>query len=200
MNAEQAFNAGGGVLSEPLKPVKESIASMLHIKLENGELDNKISIEIENLTVVKENDQEQSAGSDKYPAPSTPQLKQGARLLDDGDCQDQTNCSAEKENVEQDVESKSVETTFGDSVVEDTVLIGQPEMPEKTTVKEEENSGNGSKSEGHISSHLHNGESLNSVIGGADNPSKLSSLTNSSVSKSNRKKMKVRHFLVVTNK
>ncbi len=59
------------------------------------------------MCLVHENDNEHSAGSDKYPAPSTPQLKQGARLLDDGDCHDQTNCSTEKENGEQDGESKS---------------------------------------------------------------------------------------------
>ncbi|XP_062073756.1 two-component response regulator-like APRR2 isoform X2 [Humulus lupulus] len=217
----KAFNAGGGALSKPLKPVKESIASMLHLKVEKEEPDTKISIEMENSSGIKENNQEQSAGSDKYPAPSTPQLKQGARLLDDGDCQDQTNCSAEKENGEQDGESKSVETTYGDSVAEDALLIGEPEMQAKSMVKEEEDSVDGSKSESecHMSPHqhnddspnnvmsphlnnddssnnvifphLHNDDSPNNVIGGVNNPSKASALTNSSVSKSNRKKMKV---------
>ncbi|KAM6557439.1 hypothetical protein CsatB_004458 [Cannabis sativa] len=232
----KAFNAGGGTPPEPLKPVKESIASMLQLKLEKEEPNTTISIEVENLSGNKENNHEQSAGSDKYPAPSTPQLKQGARLLDDGDCQDQTNCSTEKENGEQDGESKSVETTYGDSVAEeDTLLIGEPEMQAKSIVKEEEDSVDGSKneSESHMSPHLHNDDSPNNaisphlhnddcpnnvisphlhnddnsnnvmfpqlhnddspntVIGGANQPSKASALTNSSMSKSNRKKMKV---------
>ncbi|PON51822.1 Two-component response regulator [Trema orientale] len=185
----KAFNAGGGLLPEPLKPVKESIASMLHLKLENVEPDSKISVEIDNLSEIKENDQEQSAGSDKYPAPSTPQLKQGARLLDDGDCQDQNNCSAEKENGEQDGDCKSVETTYGDSAADDTILIGETKTPVKTMIKKD--SIDASKSESHMSSHLHNGNSLINVIGGADNPGKASGLTNTSLSKSNRKKMKV---------
>ncbi|KAL5551217.1 hypothetical protein UlMin_001393 [Ulmus minor] len=186
----KAFHAGGGVVSEPLKHVKESIVSKLELNIENGEQDNKMSIETENLSKIQENDQEQSAGSDKYPAPSTPQLKQGSRLLDDGDCQDQPNSSADKESGEHDGESKSVETTFGDSVAEVTLSTGQPQLS-STMVKEEEDSVDGSKSDINMSSDLHNGENLNNSSGAAENPRKVSAPKNSSGSKSNRKKMKV---------
>ncbi|XP_024026471.1 two-component response regulator-like APRR2 isoform X1 [Morus notabilis] len=187
----KAFNAGGGVLSEPLKPVKESPAFMLHVDMENGDPDKKILNERENSSEIQENDHEQSTGSDKYPAPSTPQLKQGARLLDDGDCQDHTNCSPEKESGEQDGESKSVETTLGDSVAEATLLVDQPEMPSKLIVKEEEESVDGTKNESNMSSKLKHGDSQRKVNGSAENPTKASGLNNSSLSKSNRKKMKV---------
>lgn len=191
---------------------------MLHVKLEKEEPDEKVSMEIEDLSETQENDHEQSAGSDKYPAPSTPQLKQGARLLDDGDCQDQTNCSAEKESGEQDGESKSVETTCGDSVAEVTHLIDPPEMAGTSRVKEEEDFAGGSKNEGNtyshqqsdgtsshqhdddtsshqhggnISSHQHSGDCTKNVNVSAENASKASGLNNSCLSKSNRKKLKV---------
>lgn len=191
VNAEQAFNAGSAVLSEPPEPVEEPLVSMLHVDVENGEPKKKISIERENTSEIHENDHEQSIGSDKYPAPSTPQLKQGARLLDDGDCQDQTNCSHEKESGEQDGESKSVETTLGDSVAEATLLADQPEMPSTTMLKEEEESVDGSKNESNPTSQLGNGDGQNKVNGGAENPTKPSGLNNSGLSKSYRRKMKV---------
>ncbi|GMN30758.1 hypothetical protein TIFTF001_002950 [Ficus carica] len=187
----KAFNAGSGVLSEPPEPVEEPLVSMLHVDVENGEPKKKISIERENTSEIHEIDHEQSIGSDKYPAPSTPQLKQGARLLDDGDCQDQTNCSHEKESGEQDGESKSVETTLGDSVAEATLLADQPEMPRTTMLKEEEESVDGTKNESKPTSQLGNGDTQNKVNGGAENPTKPSGLNNSGLSKSNRRKMKV---------
>nr|XP_043609501.1 two-component response regulator-like APRR2 [Erigeron canadensis]XP_043609509.1 two-component response regulator-like APRR2 [Erigeron canadensis]XP_043609516.1 two-component response regulator-like APRR2 [Erigeron canadensis] len=66
--------------------------------------------------------EEVSVESDKYPAPSTPQLKQGMRLVDNGDChdQDQTHVSNEKESVDHDGESKFVETTCDDLVGDTT--------------------------------------------------------------------------------
>lgn len=191
VNSEQAFNAGGGILSEPDKPVKESIVATLKLNLESEQPDDKISIEKENVYEIQENDPEQSAGSDKYPAPSTPQLKQGTRLLDDGDCQDQTNCSTEKENGEQDGESKSVETTCCNTIVEGALSRSQPQMLENTAVKEEEDSADGSKNESDMSSHPHNGGSFNNINSGAEIPSKASGLNDLCGSKSNRKKMKV---------
>ncbi|CAA7042878.1 unnamed protein product [Microthlaspi erraticum] len=91
----KAFNDGGSSVSESLKPVKESVVSMLHL------------------------DTDMTSTDEKDPAPSTPQLKQVSRLLD-GDRQDNVNCSmenvnssTEKESAEdQDIgESKSVDTT-----------------------------------------------------------------------------------------
>ncbi|XP_015896804.2 two-component response regulator-like APRR2 [Ziziphus jujuba] len=188
----KAFNAGGGLLSKPDKHVKESIVSTLQLKLEkDGEPNDKISMENENVDEIQENDPEQSPGSDKYPAPSTPQLKQGTRLLDDGDCQDQTNCSTEKENGEQDSESKSVETTCCNTIVEGALSTGQPQMQENTTVKEEEDSADGSKNENDMLSHPHNDGSFNNISSGAEIPRKASGLNNLCGSKSNRKKIKV---------
>lgn len=192
----KAFNAGGSILCESLKPVKESVASMLQLPLENGELNNKISSETKNGSLVYENDHEHSGGSDKYPAPSTPQLKQGARLLDDGDCQDQTNCSTEKDNGEQDGESKSVETTCGDSIAEGTLQDGKPQTQHECLIKEDGESADGFKSDGKVSPHQHNKDNLGNIIGGggsgggAEIPSKPSGF-NSSVTRANRKKMKI---------
>jgi hypothetical protein len=50
VNTEQAFSAGGSNLSESLKPVKESVVSMLQLQPENGEPDNRISVETENVS------------------------------------------------------------------------------------------------------------------------------------------------------
>ncbi|TKY55543.1 Two-component response regulator APRR2 [Spatholobus suberectus] len=108
----KAFNAGASVVSESLKPVKESVVSMLQLQTDNEQCESRVSIVIEKVSRFTDNDHEQSPGNDKYPAPSTPQLRQGTRLLDDGDCQEQTNCSTEKESGEHDGESKSVETTY----------------------------------------------------------------------------------------
>lgn len=155
-------------------------------------------MEKETVYEVQENDPEQSPRSDKYPAPSTPQLKQGTRLLDDGDCQDQTNCSTEKENGEQDGESKSVETTCCNTMVEGA-STSQPEMPAKTMVKEEEDSAEGSKSESDVFSHQHNEGGFNIISSGAENPSKVSGFNNSCRSKSSRKKMKVMKIKVFIN-
>ncbi|PQQ01976.1 two-component response regulator-like APRR2 [Prunus yedoensis var. nudiflora] len=178
----KAFNAGGSAISESLKPVKESVVSILQIKQETEEQKCKISVETENVSRVHESDREQSVGSDKYPAPSTPQLKQGSRLLADGDCQDQINCLSEKESGENDSESKSVETTCGNPIDEGTVQMSEPQMARKTVVKEENDSVNGSQ-------HPHNRNSANDVGAAAENLSKASAPNNSC--KSNRKKMKV---------
>ncbi|GFZ16574.1 CheY-like two-component responsive regulator family protein [Actinidia rufa] len=71
----RAFNAEGNELSESLKPVKESMVSLLHFQLENGEQKSSISEETEHETAVEENGQGQSEESDEYQAPPTPQLK-----------------------------------------------------------------------------------------------------------------------------
>lgn len=67
----------------------------------------------------QEHNEEVSIESDKYPAPSTPQLKQGIRLVDN---EDQTNLSTEKDCVEHDGECKFVEITCDDHLVVDIVM------------------------------------------------------------------------------
>ncbi|KAL1200670.1 Two-component response regulator-like APRR2 [Cardamine amara subsp. amara] len=116
----KAFNDGGSSVSGSLKPVKESVVSMLHLDT--------------NMTT-----------DEKDPAPSTPQLKQISRLLD-GDCQEHINCSmenvnssTEKENMEdQDIgESKSVDNTNDDKVVVKEER-GESEKEEEGEEEEEE--------------------------------------------------------------
>ena len=109
---------------------------MLHLQLENGKPKNEDSDKTEDASMIHENDRLPSAGSDKYPAPSTPQLEQGGRLLDDGDCQDHTNCSTEKESGEQDGESKSVETTSENAIPEVTAPVGQPQEIGRASCRE----------------------------------------------------------------
>lgn len=184
LNFNQAFNAG----SESLKPVKESVESMLQLQADKGQLENStISIDLENVSKFSDNDHEQSAGSDKYPAPSTPQLKHGARLLDDGDCHEQTNCSIEKESGEHDGESKSIETSCENLNAESSP---QPRKPEETLIKEEEDFANGSKDENAASPNPHNRKFLSNADGNTS-PNKTGVLNDSCENKANRKKMKV---------
>ncbi|GLU05453.1 hypothetical protein SLE2022_225540 [Rubroshorea leprosula] len=183
----KAFNAGRNVLSDSLKPVKESVVSILHLELENGKPKD------ENLPKTEDasNDSEQSPCSDKYPAPSTPQLKQGERLLDDGDCQDHTNCSTEKESAELDGESKSVETSCGNSVVEVTVPVSQTQTIRKTVVKKEDDLADSSKSEGSTYPSPLNKTNQKDSLVVAEKPATTSGLHNSCANKANKKKLKV---------
>ncbi|XP_048230587.1 two-component response regulator-like APRR2 isoform X2 [Ricinus communis] len=184
----KAFNAGGNVVSDSLKPVNDSGASIPQLKVETEERKNKNLERTENVSPAHENEYEQSPLSDKYPAPSTPQLKQGARLLDDGDCQEHTICSTEKESGEQEGESKSVETTC--AMTDVTPQIDHPQSLSETTIKEEDESVDGVKSADNISSHPQNKDSLNSSDGSAENPNKASRHHKSYGTKVNRKKMK----------
>lgn len=187
----QAFNAGGSALSDSLKPVKESVVSMLHLKLENGESKNEKSENTEYVSVAQQSGNEQPEANDKYPAPSTPQLKQGGRLLDDVDCQDNTNCSIEKESAEQDGESKFVETTCDNSTADGTLQENQPQRPRETLVKEEHDPTNGSKTECNMLPLPCEKENLKGSSCVIENRSKASGLQNACGNKANRKKMKV---------
>lgn len=186
----KAFNAGESNLSESLKPVKQSLVSMLQLKLENQKPKNNEADERENVALTDEKEQEQSVGSDKYPAPSTPQLKQGARLLDDGDCQDHINSSTEKDSVEQVGESKSVETTSGDSIAAVNGQVVQPEEVLDIIVKEEVGVADGLKSGGNMHPCAQSKDGPNDSHG-FNNPSKASGLHSTFGNKANRKKMKV---------
>ncbi|GFZ15425.1 CheY-like two-component responsive regulator family protein [Actinidia rufa] len=187
----KAFNAGGRDLSESLKPVKESVVSMLHLELGNGEAMSSISVKTENETALEENEQEHSAGIYKYPAPLTPQLKQGLRLVDDGDCQDQTNCSSEKESMDQDEESKSVDINCGNVVDENIVQTSPPQVLWETVNKDEDEAPGGCKSESTMSSCLQNKDGPSDSGGDPGSPFKASGIETSYGNKANRKKLKV---------
>jgi hypothetical protein len=191
MDPEQAFNAGGSVQSKSLKPVKDSVVSMLELKDGLEENENKNMEKTENVSQAQESNEQQSPASDKYPAPSTPQLKQGERLLDDGDCQDHINCLIEKESVEQEGDSKSVETTCAMS--EETLQAGDPQSFTETVIKEEDDSTDGVKSENNMCPNSQNKDTLNHSNGCAE---KASSLHNSHGTRANRKKMKVTDYSV----
>ncbi|XP_050231116.1 two-component response regulator-like APRR2 isoform X2 [Mercurialis annua] len=184
----KAFNAGGNAFSESLKPVKDSVASMVKLKVETEIPKNENSERIYNVSLADEIDYEQSPHSDKYPAPLTPQLKQGARLLDDGDCQEHTNFSTEKESGEQEGECKSVETTSATTDV--TFQVDHPQSLSETIIKEEDDSVDGVKSVDNISDHPQNKGSSIKLDGKAENANKASGLHNSFGTRGSRKKIK----------
>ncbi|KAL9326790.1 hypothetical protein ACSQ67_007435 [Phaseolus vulgaris] len=132
----KAFSSGASILCESLKPVKESVVPMLQLQKDNEQHESSVSIDIEKVSRFTDNDHVLSPGNDKYPAPSTPQLMHGTRLLDDGDCQERTNCSTEKESGEHDGESKSVETTCGNLNAE-TESTAQERKSEITLARKE---------------------------------------------------------------
>lgn len=176
---------------------------MLQLKVEIEENKNENLEKTEHASLADENSHEQSSASDKYPAPSTPQLKQGERLLDDGDCQDHTNCSIEKETGEQEGESKSAETTS--EMAEETLQVSHPQSLREAVIMEEDELADGVKSKNNLCPHLQNKDSLNNSNDGAENPRKASDLHNSGGMRANRKKLKVtelivniKHFLKLT--
>lgn len=152
---DQAFNAG----ENALKPVEDFLDSTLQLEVDSEAM-NEAAEEV------------------KVTSPSTPQLKQGLRLLDDGDCQDHTNSSTEKECGGQEGDSKSVETTF--ALTEVIQPVEHHLSTSEAAVKEEDDSVNVLKSASNISSHLQNT--------GDENRIKASSLPHS---KATRKKSKV---------
>ncbi|XP_019190939.1 PREDICTED: two-component response regulator-like APRR2 isoform X2 [Ipomoea nil] len=160
----KAFNAGEKDVSESLKPVKESIVSMLQLESRNSGADAQNSSE-----TIRENSQEFSSDSDKYPAPSTPQLKQGARSLDD--------------SVERDEESKSVETTCCNSGSSTNPAISPPVLlVEASSIKGECKSSPDHKSRTDAPVNVSNESAA---------PNKPSRVNSSSGTKANKKKLKV---------
>ncbi|XP_019424347.1 PREDICTED: two-component response regulator-like APRR2 isoform X2 [Lupinus angustifolius] len=184
----KAFSARESVLPDSLKPVKKSVESMLQPQTENGQHENKISVELDNVSMLSDDDHDHSAGSDKYPAPSTPQLKQGERLLDDGDCQDQSNCFTEKESGEHDGDSKSVDTSCENLNTEGTAQTGKPA---KALIKGEEDFADCCKGESTISPNQRHRKFLSKAGGITTSPNKAGVPRDSREIKANRKKMKV---------
>uniref|UniRef100_A0A7N0U4A2 Two-component response regulator-like APRR2 n=1 Tax=Kalanchoe fedtschenkoi TaxID=63787 RepID=A0A7N0U4A2_KALFE len=131
---------------------------------------------------------DRSPGDDKYPAPSTPQLKQ-VRLLDDAGCHDQTNWSSEKDSVAHYEESKSVETTSCNAAPDMSLEAG--EQMHESVVKEENNSADGCKSESDTFPGQKNEAETSSLGGNTRKQSKVSESPSPCGAKTNRKKMKV---------
>ncbi|CAI0418390.1 unnamed protein product [Linum tenue] len=184
----KAFNAGTAtVQSESLKSMKDSVVSKLQLKVEieeagNGKSDNDAETE-NNVSPTDDN----NGGSDVYPAPSTPQLKQGGRLLDDGDCQDHTNFSTEKETAEQEEESKFVETSV--AMAELSMQVDTENITDGK-IKEEDDLSSGTRPDNPTSPLAQNSMDHKKSDGVQDG-SKASSLKTSGITKASRKKMKV---------
>jgi len=167
LNFMQTNNAGANGLSESLKPVKESVESLESVlQLQTGNEQDKthkrtMSIDLENVSRFGDDEKEQSV-CDKYSAPSTPQMKHVTRLLDDGDCHEQTNFSTEKESGEHDGECKLVEASCENLNAESSP---QPIEHQETLIKEEEDFANGSKGERAVSPNLRNEKFLTNADG-----------------------------------
>ncbi|XP_043693291.1 two-component response regulator-like APRR2 isoform X2 [Telopea speciosissima] len=148
----KAFNAGGTGVSKSLKPTKDTIISRLQLQAETMNPKNENLLEAEGEVQPHKHDHDQSADSDRFPAPSTPQLKRGGRLLDDGDCQDQPNCSMEKDPGDQESDLKSVDITCSNLAEETTSKVDPVPMAQVAGIKEEDDSPDGSQNESNISS------------------------------------------------
>lgn len=176
----KAFHSGGKNVSESLKPVKESLLSLLELQQVKREDTN----EAEPLTSVEENQKESPPCCDKYPAPSTPQQKQGVRSVDDNDLQDHTILSNEQDSGVHEGDTKSVETTCCGSIAETAVLADSA----RAITKEEHDSAVDQNMEDPIATC--NDCPINSSIGSAHR-NKASGVHSSSGTKANTKKMKV---------
>ncbi|XP_077235241.1 two-component response regulator-like APRR2 isoform X2 [Tasmannia lanceolata] len=203
----KAFNAGESVLSKSLKPVKETVVSILQHQSETAETENQNPLETENSAQAQENGHKQSWGSDRYPAPPTPQLEPG-RLLGDEDSQDQHNISVKKESTEHDGEStelrksscseiQSVENTCNHSDGAVYLEENLPSNPAGDANEEEVDSADGSKTnecittkEHMTSSHLQNGDNVECSVEDG-NHKKATFLPNSRGTRANRKNTKV---------
>ncbi|XP_068635495.1 two-component response regulator-like APRR2 isoform X2 [Aristolochia californica] len=143
----KAFNAGESILSKSLKPIKETVASILQLETGNSEPEIQDPSQTEKYVQAQELEQ--------YPAPSTPQLERG-RLVGDGDLPEQVKCLTKsecKEKVGESVEfgknscseSKFVDNTSNHSIGEVTVK-DSPSRNEEA-LHEEVNSGIGPKTD-----------------------------------------------------
>ncbi|KAH7687317.1 CheY-like protein [Dioscorea alata] len=175
----KAFNGGGGVLSKSLKPIKETVVSMLHLESETTDVKNEVPSEVDN----SEKEQQLSGfddmeASDKFPAPSTPQLEQGARLTDDGDFQDKPNCLSEKRSKD-DMNN----------------LLGKSTCSESKSVDIASNNINGAVSAKEVSVSAAEDENAEKANSSGEDSKKRKSCDynnpNSHSNKSNKKKMKV---------
>ncbi|KAF6135364.1 hypothetical protein GIB67_027238 [Kingdonia uniflora] len=173
---EQAYNAGGSAITESLKPVKEAVASMIQLQIDTNGHENQKLLETEKFSS----------------APSTPQLKQGSRSLNT-DNQDQTDTSNEKDNGEQEGESKFVETTCNNIVPEELTIIGYSHSKLGGAMVKEEGSPKSLKTESSLCSHPQSKNvKIDSNVGVNGTKKAPSTFHSSSCgTKKNRKKLKV---------
>lgn len=194
------------MLSKSLKPIKETVVSMLHLESETTDVKNEIPSEVDNSEKEQQlSDHDDMEASDKFPAPSTPQLEQGARLTDDGDFQDKPNCLSEKHSKD-DMNNLLGKSTCSESKSVDIAsnnINGAVSAKEASVsaAEDEVNSPPDSKSD--VSSALIKEDSLPSQIAekanssGEDSKKRKSfdyNNPNSHSNKSNKKKMKVRSY------
>ncbi|XP_026406703.1 two-component response regulator-like APRR2 isoform X1 [Papaver somniferum] len=188
----KAFNAGEHSLSKMLNPTEETVSPVLQPAVEKDESKVQTSlVEIEDLTRRHELHHDQSTASDKFPAPSTPQLKQSGRLLGESECQEQPNCPVEKDPMDHDGDAKSVENSCNISVENITAKVDSSSMLVNDSIKEEGPT-SGSKSANHLRPRQKSNDSIINSKVEAGNPKKAStSHQNSYVTRASRKKMKV---------
>ncbi|CAM8978889.1 unnamed protein product [Rhodiola kirilowii] len=184
----KAYNAGESIATESPRLIKEPMIRMVK---DEEKLDDEL---LEDLPCMSDDhcddEQDRSSGNDKYPAPSTPQLKQ-VRLLDDGSCHDRTNWSTEKDSAsgERCEESKSIETSCCNAV---PVMPTEADQPmHENIVKEENDSADGCKSESNTSPHHKNRPETDSHGGRTQIKTKPSETRSPCGAKTNREKMKV---------
>ncbi|KAJ4950947.1 hypothetical protein NE237_027779 [Protea cynaroides] len=187
----KAFNAGETGISKSLKPAKDTTVSRPQLQVETMNPENENLLEAEGEAQAHKLDNEQSAASDRFQAPSTPQLKHGGRLLDDGDCQDQPNCSMEKEPGDQEEDSKSVDITCGNLAEETTSKVDLVPRAEGVGLKEEDDSPDGSNSGSNISSHRNDKDRVGDARVENGSSKKTSILPSFCGNRVNKKKTKV---------
>ncbi|KAJ4959587.1 hypothetical protein NE237_026698 [Protea cynaroides] len=183
----KVFNVGGTGVSKSLKPIKDTIVSTLQLQVETMNPESENLLEMESQAHVHKYDHEHSAASDRFPAPSTPQLKQGGRLLDDGDCREQPNSAMEKESGDQEMESKSVDITYSNPAEETAIKVDLTPGANGAGIKKGDGSPDGSKTGTNISSYQNDNDRLMDP-GVDEKTSKLPSFCGTRV---NKKKTKV---------
>ncbi|WOL19550.1 two-component response regulator-like APRR2 [Canna indica] len=198
----KAFNAGCSMLSKSLKPIKDTVVSMLR---NQPEKDEHVAEEKE-AEMGDKYGCEKTIANDRFSAPSTPQLEQGERLLPDGELQETTNCSIAEDLLHPRKSSRSVSKSVDDtcdnsiSVADTKDDASLPSKAEEVTADEEVNSVDGSKTdecsavkEGSLPSfHLHGVDNIESDADGAQkNKSVRNSSTSQNSGRNNRKKSKV---------
>lgn len=209
----KAFNAGGNEISKSLQLINEKVVSMFRLQSEPADLKIELPIETETLEKGNESKDDISEDSDRFPAPSTPQLVKGGRSADDGYFQEpHKNCLNDKDNLDNATyltevrnsshsKSKSVDNTT-DNLPNVVVSNKEEPIPNHTedAAEEEVTSDNGSKTDecssmkdgSQPSSHMQNGENTESSVEDHDKKkSFLRSSSNSHSNKGSRKKIKV---------
>lgn len=185
----KAFNTSESAKSESLMSVKEYVGSVLEIQQQNTATQAKVSEEPLINIEVDQSDHNHLAAGDKFPAPSTPQILQGGRTLDDGDFQEQmVNNSPVKEGGEFDGENKSVDNTNNGNLFA-KMEVDPPHPTSVVAVKEEDDRSDGSINTDNSMPKLHDNKDSTKVSPNNGITSKESK--NLHEKRGSRKKMKV---------